>query len=267
MNKFTVCPNQIDSGNFDLQSYLDRIHFIGAVDSSVECISKIMQCQLFSVPFENLDVQAGKPISLAGDDIVDKIIGCDRGGYCYEVNGLFALTLQKIGIPYIFIAARPLITPFENPRTHMAIIATIEKEEYLVDLGFGGDGIRAPVKLSQPGSMSKQGSETFSLIKTADNEYLLKSLNNNEWRYLYSFNLHPQKWIDFKPANYFNSTHADSFFVQNLLVVLQNPLGKKILFRNSLKSIVNGLVKNYSIEESTYDKVLAKEFNLNQLQS
>ncbi|MGZ3752244.1 MAG: arylamine N-acetyltransferase family protein [Mucilaginibacter sp.] len=265
MNKFTVYPNQIDSGNFDLQSYLDRIHFIGAVDSSIECISKLMQCQLFSVPFENLDVQAGKPISLAGDDIVDKIIGRNRGGYCYEVNGLFALALQKLGIPYIFIAARPLITPFENPSTHMAIIATIEKEEYLVDLGFGGDGIRAPVKLSQLESVSKQGSETFSLMKTTDNEYLLKSLNNNEWRHLYSFNLHPQRWIDFKPANYFNSTHADSFFVQNLLVVLQNPLGKKILFRGSVKSVVNGLTENYSMEEIAYGEVLDREFNLKKI--
>jgi N-hydroxyarylamine O-acetyltransferase len=265
MNKFTVYPNQIDSGSFDLQSYLDRIHFIGAVDSSIECISKIMQCQLFSVPFENLDIQAAKPISLAGDDIVDKIIGRNRGGYCYEVNGLFALALQKIGIPYIFIAARPLITPFENPKTHLAIIATIEKEEYLVDLGFGGDGIRAPVKLSPFGSEAKQGSENFSLMKTADNEYLLKSLNNDEWRHLYSFNLHSQRWIDFKPANYFNSTHADSFFVQNLLVVLQNPVGKKILFRGSVKSIVNGETESYSFEENEYENILAGEFNLKEM--
>ncbi len=265
MNTFTVYPNQIDSNNFDLQSYLDRINFTGAVNSSIGCISKIMECQLFSVPFENLDVQAGKAISLAGNDIVDKIIGRNRGGYCYEVNGLFALALQKIGIPFIFIAARPLITPFENPRTHMAIIATVEEEEYLIDLGFGGDGIRVPVKLSQLESVSKQGSETFSLAKTGDNEYLLKSLNNNEWRHLYSFNLHPQRWIDFKPANYFNSSHTDSFFVQNLLVVLQNPAGKKILFRGAVKSIANGITENYSIEDIGYDEVLDKEFNLKKI--
>jgi len=77
--------------------------------------------------------------------------------------------------------------------------------------------------------------------------------------------LHPQRWIDFKPANYFNSTHADSFFVQNLLVVLQNPLEKKILFRGSVKSIVNGFVDNYSMEEIAYEEVLAREFNLKKI--
>ncbi|PSL50373.1 N-hydroxyarylamine O-acetyltransferase [Chitinophaga niastensis] len=265
MNAFTVYPNHIDSSNFELQSYLDRIHFIGDVHLNIGSISKMMQCQLFSIPFENLDVQDRKTISLVGDDIVDKIIGRKRGGYCYEVNGLFALALQKIGVPYIFVAARPLITPVENPRTHMAIIATIENEEYLIDLGFGGDGIREPLKLSSFESEEKQGSETFSLMKTADNEYLLKSLINNEWRHLYSFNLHPQRWIDFKPANYFNSTHADSFFVQNLLVVLQNPLGKKILFRGFIKSIANGKTESYSFEENEYDNILAMEFNLKRM--
>lgn len=262
MNDPTVYTSHINSSDFDLQCYLDRIHFAGDVSLSFDCISKIMQCQLFSVPFENLDVQARKTISLAGNDIVDKIIGRNRGGYCYEVNGLFALALQKIGVPYILIAARPLITPFENPRTHMAIVATIQAEEYLIDLGFGGDGIREPVKLPLIESVCEQGAETFGLVKTGGNEYLLKSMNNNEWRPLYSFDLLPQRWIDFKPANYFNSTHADSFFVQNLLVVLQNPLGKKILFRGTVKSIENGIAESYSIEDYELQDVLAREFGL-----
>jgi N-hydroxyarylamine O-acetyltransferase len=33
-----------------------------------------MRHQLFSVPFENLDVQAGKIVSLAPDDIADKVL-------------------------------------------------------------------------------------------------------------------------------------------------------------------------------------------------
>ncbi len=56
-----------------------------------------MRAQLFSVAFENLDVQAGKIVSLVPEQIVDKIIGQGRGGYCYEVNGLFAMALQALG--------------------------------------------------------------------------------------------------------------------------------------------------------------------------
>ncbi len=254
--------NHIYADNFVLQDYLNRIHFSGEVDLSLNGIKQLMQCQLFSVPFEDLDVQAGKPISLDGNDLVDKLVTRKRGGYCYEVNGLFGLALQKIGIEYIFVAARPMITPVENARTHMAIVAAIEDEQYLIDLGFGGNGIREPMKLSNIGSMVKQGPETFSLIQVDDGEYILKGIINDELKDLYSFNLAIQRWIDFKPANYYNSTHPDSFFVQNLVVVLQNPLGKKILFRDSFKSIENGKTESYNFEQSQYESILLREFQL-----
>ncbi|MDN3675619.1 arylamine N-acetyltransferase [Flavobacterium branchiarum] len=253
--------NQIDSDNFVLQDYLDRIHFVDDIKSNIESIAKLMQCQLFTVPFEDLDVQAGKTISLAGNDIVDKIINRNRGGYCYELNGLFAMALQKMSIPYRFIAARPLVNPIENPKTHMAIIVTVEGEDYLIDLGFGGNGIREPLKLNDTTAV-KQGTETFALAKTENGEYLLQTLLHNEWKDLYSFDLSLQKWIDFKPANHFNSTHPDSFFTQNLVVVLQNPLGKKILFKNTFKSIENGKAHGYTFEKEKLNDILATEFNL-----
>ncbi|MEA9413860.1 arylamine N-acetyltransferase family protein [Flavobacterium sp. PL02] len=256
--------NPIDSDNFVLQDYLDRIHFVGDVKSNIKSISKLMQCQLFSIPFEDLDVQAGKTISLAGNDIVDKLINRKRGGYCYELNGLFALVLQKMDISYRFVAARPLVNPGENPKTHMAIIVTLEGEEYLVDLGFGGNGIREPLKLNDT-TAAQQGTETFALAKAENGDYLLQTLLRDEWKNLYSFDLSHQDWIDFKPANHYNSTHPDSFFTQNLVVVLQNPLGKKILFRNTFKSIVNGETKSYTFEPEKLKDILATEFNLEKL--
>jgi N-hydroxyarylamine O-acetyltransferase len=254
-------PNQIDSDNFVLQDYLDRIHFVGDIKSNIKSIGKLMQCQLFSIPFEDLDVQAGKTISLAGNDIVDKLITRKRGGYCYEVNGLFALVLQKMDIPYRFVAARPLVTPVENPKTHIAIIVTVESEEYLIDLGFGGNGIREPLKLNDTTAV-QQGTETFALVKSENGSFILQTLLHNEWKDLYSFDLSHQEWIDFKPANHYNSTHPDSFFTQNLVVVLQNPLGKKILFKNSFKSIENGKAQSYTFEPEQLDGILATEFNL-----
>jgi N-hydroxyarylamine O-acetyltransferase len=253
--------NPIDSDNFVLQDYLDRIHFVGDVKSNIKSISKLMQCQLFSIPFEDLDIQAGKTISLAGNDIVDKLINRKRGGYCYELNGLFALVLQKMDISYRFVAARPLVNSGENPKTHMAIIVALEGEEYLVDLGFGGNGIREPLKLNDTTAV-QQGTETFALAKAENGDYLLQTLLRDEWKNLYSFDLSHQDWIDFKPANHYNSTHPDSFFTQNLVVVLQNPLGKKILFRNTFKSIENGETKSYTFEPEKLKNILATEFNL-----
>jgi len=253
---------KIEASSFDLQQYLKRINFQGEIKLNLEGIKKLMQSQIFSVPFENIDVQAGKAISLLGDDIVTQIVTKNRGGYCYQINGIFSLMLQEIGLPHYYIAVRPLVNPAPNTKTHLAIIATIENEEYLIDLGFGGNSIREPLKLSEIGTEIQHGSDTFTLVKTEEDEYLLQIQTGQEWTNLYSFDLTPQRWIDFKPANYFNYSHPESVFTQKLIVVLQNPLGKKILSKNSLKSVVNGIAEIITFEDDQLDTILETEFNL-----
>jgi N-hydroxyarylamine O-acetyltransferase len=254
--------NKIEAPSFDLQQYLDRIKYSGEIELNIEGITKLMRSQLFSVPFENIDVQAGKVISLNGDDIVDQIVNKNRGGYCYQINGLFSLALQEIGIPHYYVAARPMVNPGQNPKTHLGIIATIENEEYLIDLGFGGNSIRKPLKLSETETEVQHDSDTFTLVKTEENEFLLQILIGKEWSNLYSFGLTPQRWIDFKPANHYNYSHPDSVFVQNLIVVLQNPEGKKIVFKNAVKSVTNGETEIVSFEGDQLESILESEFNL-----
>ena len=253
---------KIEAESFNLQQYFDRIKFSGEIELNLEGITKLMRSQLFSVPFENIDVQAGKIISLHGDDIVNQIVNLNRGGYCYQINGLFSLALQEIGTPHFYVAARPMVNPGQNAKTHLGIIATIENENYLIDLGFGGNSIRKPLKLSDTGTEIQHDSDTFTLTKTEENEYLLQILIGKEWSNLYSFDLTPQRWIDFKPANYYNYSHPDSVFTQKLIVVLQNPLGKKILAKNSLKSVINGIAEMNSFEDDQLEDILKSEFNL-----
>lgn len=156
--------------NFVLQKYFDRIGFIGDATADIATITEIMRCQLFTVPFENLDVQAGKVVSLVPEEIVEKILNRNRGGYCYEVNGLFAMALQALGIPYQFVAARPMFYPVKRPKTHMAIVLKVNGEEWLCDLGFGSYGIRAPMRLNLIDVEVKQDFDTFVLSKTNDRE-------------------------------------------------------------------------------------------------
>lgn len=254
--------HKIEAPSFNLKHYLERIKFSGEIELNFEGIKKLMQSQLFSVPFENIDVQAGKTISLIGDDIVSQIVDKKRGGYCYQINGIFSLALQEIGLSHYYIAVRPLVNPGQNPKTHLAIIAKIENEEYLIDLGFGGNSIREPLKLSEIETEIQQGDDTFKLVKTEENEYLLQILIGKEWSNLYSFDLTPQRWIDFKPANHYNYSHPDSFFTQNLIVVLQNEAGKKILFKNAVKSVTNGATELISFENDQLENILESEFNL-----
>lgn len=247
--------------DFDLQRYLDRIGFSGPARADLDTLQRMMQAQLCSVPFENLDVQAGKIVSLEPAHIVEKIVERRRGGYCYEVNGLFSMALTVLGIPHTYVAARPMFYPVRRPKTHMAIIAEVGDEQYLCDLGFGSYGIRAPLPLDSAGGEVEQGSDRFRLSERGG-EYLLQAWVEGEWASQYGFDLHPQEWIDFMPANYLNSTHPEAVFVQKLLVVRFTPRGRVILFGDNLKIVEDGQVATRPVLPEERAALLREYFDL-----
>ncbi|HUX91310.1 MAG TPA: arylamine N-acetyltransferase [Gallionellaceae bacterium] len=253
----------MEADNFVLQNYFDRIAYHGDAKAGIATVAEIMRCQLFAVPFENLDVQAGKIVSLVPEEIVEKILNKNRGGYCYEVNGLFAMALHSLGIPYRFVAARPMFYPVRRPKTHMAIVLKVDGEEWLCDLGFGSYGIRAPIRLNMIEAEIKQDFDTFLLRKTSEREYLLQALVEGEWINQYAFDLSEQEWIDFTPANYLNSAHPDAIFVQKLLAVLHNPEGREILFGDVLTTVVRGRIQKQTIRPEDRELILRAKFRLN----
>ncbi len=253
--------------NFKLDQYLARIGFVGEAKADFATLSAIMRCQLFSVPFENMDVQAGKIVSIKPEDIVQKITQQRRGGYCYEVNGIFAMALQALGIAYQFVAARPMFYPTRRPRTHMVVVAELAGEKWLCDLGFGSYGIRAPINLADIAHGIHQDNDQFRLTVTAREhtdlpEYLLEALVEGEWAKQFAFDLAPQEWVDFEPANFMNSTNPHAIFVQKLLVVLHTPAGRNILFGNQLKIIAQDGIQKRVITHEERAQVLQELFGL-----
>jgi len=257
---------EMKADNFTLEKYFSRIAYHGNTNTDIATLTEIMRCQLFSVPFENLDVQAGKIVSLVPEDIVEKILLRKRGGYCYEVNGLFAMALQELGVPHTFAAARPMIYPVRRPKTHLVIIAEVDGEKWLFDLGFGSNSIRKPMRLDLLDIEVKQDAEMFMLTKTDVNKYLLKAFAEGQWTDQYEFDPYPQEWIDFVPANYLNSTHPDTIFVKKLLVVLHNPTGRNILIGDTLKSVINGVTTKQFVSSENRAAILAGTFGLTEPQ-
>lgn len=252
----------MQSNNFDLSTYFRRIDYTGPAAADTATLLAIMRHQLFSIPFENLDVQAGKIVSLLPEDIADKLLHQGRGGYCYEVNGLFAMALKALGITYRFVAARPMFYPARRPKTHMALIADVGGRQWLCDLGFGSYGIRAPVALDMLDADIEQDFDTFRLTRDAHGEYLLQAKVEGEWCNQYGFDLTPQQWIDFIPANYLNSTHPDAIFVQKLLIVQHRPEGRLILLGDMLKTITASGVEKQQLAEDDIPYVLKNRFAL-----
>lgn len=108
----TYTSNQIDK-------YLARISFptqdlpkIKPADAQNEVgmayLTQLQIYQLVNVPFENLALHYSDPvgISLNKDHLFDKIVKRRRGGYCMELNYLFATVLRTLGYEVISTGAR-----------------------------------------------------------------------------------------------------------------------------------------------------------------
>jgi N-hydroxyarylamine O-acetyltransferase len=251
--------------NFSLEAYFTRISWSAErqpLTVDITTLTLLMQQQLRHVPFENLDVQAGQIVSLEPTDIVRKILHHNRGGYCYEVNGLFAMLLTALDIPYQFVFCRPMFYPMRRPKTHMALIVTLPTGRYLCDLGFGSYGIRAPIALADVNLVQQQDHDQFRLISPEPGQYVLQAWLDGHFVSQYGFDLYPAEWIDFMPANYLNSTHPDTIFVQKLLVLMQHETGRKLLIGNEFKQQSAGELTVSTIAPQDIDELLWREFGL-----
>ncbi len=109
---------------------------------------------LLSVPFENLSIHWRgihwrEPIILGDEALFEKIVRRRRGGFCYELNGLFAALLRELGFSVKMLSAEVADAEgnFGPPFDHMALLVTLE-DRWLADVGFG-DSFREPLLLDE----------------------------------------------------------------------------------------------------------------------
>ena len=152
------------SPEIDLDAYLARIGLTSRPVADPDGLRALQVAHLHTVPFENLDILAGRPISLDVADIEAKVVGAHRGGFCYELNGLFAQLLAALGFRVSLLAAEvrsPESGEWGPPFDHLVLRVDLD-EPWLVDVGFG-DGCPEPLPL-RDGAEVRDGSErTFSL--------------------------------------------------------------------------------------------------------
>lgn len=247
----------------DRSAYLARIRYEGAVLPSAETLRALHLAHVLTVPFENLDVHLRRPISLDPADLFRKIVLSRRGGYCFELNGLFALLLEELGFVVRRLAARVLYgTEGVRPRSHQVLLVHLDGERWLVDVGFGGQGLREPL-LFVAGQEHRQGPDQFRLTTDERGEHVLECRLEEAWTNLYSFALDPWLPVDYQFANYYHSHAPESPFVQRLICTMPTLDGRKIFTEKLLK--VRGLdhtQKHHVTSEGECQQLLQEHFGL-----
>jgi N-hydroxyarylamine O-acetyltransferase len=127
-----------------LTAYLERIGVARPASLDAATLAALHRAHLMTVPFENLSIHLSEPISLDPGDLLDKIVTRRRGGFCYELNGAFALLLQALGADVTRVAARVHTgTGFGPPFDHLALVVRLAdgSEPWLADVGFGSHSV------------------------------------------------------------------------------------------------------------------------------
>jgi N-hydroxyarylamine O-acetyltransferase len=121
-------------------AYLDRVGVTAPAVSDAAGLRTLHRAHQLTVPFENLSIHLAEPISLDEPDLIGKIVHRRRGGFCYELNGAFALLLEALGAQVSRVAARVYgEAGLGPPLDHLALIVRPADGSgpWLADVGFG----------------------------------------------------------------------------------------------------------------------------------
>src|SRR6476620_10955856 len=100
---------------FDAAAYLDRIRYAGPTEPTAETLAALHRAHMLAVPFENLDIHLGVRNVLDPDHVFDKVVRRRRGGWCFELNVLFALLLEHLGYRVTRCAAAVVLSEPGTP--------------------------------------------------------------------------------------------------------------------------------------------------------
>ncbi|HLV15208.1 MAG TPA: arylamine N-acetyltransferase [Xanthomarina sp.] len=260
--KTKMTTTKMSDFKFNRQTYLKRINFNGNISVSFECLKSIHHAQHITIPFENFDICLGRSIHLDPESIFQKLVKQQRGGYCFELNGLLLLALKSFGFEARPLLGRVHLTGEPSGRSHQATLVTIEDKKWLVDAGFGAESPPVPIPLvyNKPVTFENQ---TYRLIASELFGYMLQNKQDETWKNLYSFDLSHVFDVDIKLGNHFTSTSPDSFFINARIAALPVKNGMLTVFNDRFKKLINGKEEiTWLKDDSSYLSILENEFGI-----
>ena len=194
------------------------------------------RAQFFTIPFENFDILLGREISLEPELLFDKLVKRPRGGYCFELNGLFLMALKAFGFDARPLLARVHLAGVPSGRGHQIALVSLQGRQWIADVGFGKQNLRAPLPLELDQPKTRDGS-TFRFRDAERFGTMLQYLAGGGWQDLYSFDLGHVYPADIAYGNYYTSTNPNSLFTFVRVAALPIGDGSITLFNNTLKTV------------------------------
>jgi N-hydroxyarylamine O-acetyltransferase len=215
-------------GKLDVDAYLSRIGYAGPTEPSEALLHALYRAHLSRVRFENLDIFLRGEVDVSLAAIQDKIVFRGRGGYCYEQAQLFGAVLERLGFGVERLLAR--VGPdggAARPRTHLTLRVRADQNVWLADPGFGSSP-PAPLSLRRYRSGAPQEVDGWIYEVTPDEEHgqavwKLREYQAGTWVTLHRWDDSKVQPVDVVLSNHYTSTHPDSWFTWQPMVVRRDP--------------------------------------------
>ena len=246
----------------DIKAYLNRIGIEKAGEPSLKFLTELQNRHFLFIPFEDLDIPDRSRIELDLDEIYNKIILSKRGGFCYELNGLFHWLLTSLGFRVDMLSARVFNSQkndFGPEYDHMTLLVHLDKD-YLADVGFG-DSFRRPIEI--PDGEAEDVSGQYKILKKVDNLFELLKKEENDFSKQYCFTTDPKSLEDYEEMCAFQQDSLSSHFRTRMICTIATETGRITLSNNSLTITENGIkTKTDFTDQNDFYLLLKKHFGI-----
>lgn len=204
-----------------LADYLNRIGYRGEIVPTYECLRGVHRAHAFAIPYENLDVQLGRPLDFDLERIFEKLVCCPRGGWCYETHILLEWALREIGFDVTIVVAGIHRHEIGDDvlGDHTALLVRLPDAVFLADLGLG-DGIRDPIPLTE--GVYEQEPLQFRLERLTDGYWRFYN-HSFAWPTCFDFKDEPADWKRISRHNQRQQNDPASVLVANLVCQIMRP--------------------------------------------
>ncbi|BBD09277.1 arylamine N-acetyltransferase family protein [Desulfovibrio ferrophilus] len=218
---------------FDTTAYLKRLHLSENISPTTKGLHTLQRAHFQHIPFENFDIQLGRGVNLEPAHLYDKLVRRPRGGYCFEVNGLFLMALHAFGFEARPLLARVHLSGEPSGRGHQLALVDVDGRRWLADVGFGKNNPRGPFLLERD-TVQEIGGKSIRLIDGGKFGTMLQAPVNGQWQNLYSFDMEYVCQADINYGNHYTSTHPSTFFTSARVAMKPFDGGMALLFNNRL---------------------------------
>lgn len=248
----------------NIERYLQRIEVAGQQPPDLTFLKTLHRQHLLHVPFENLDIHWGREILLDYVKLFNKLVHEKRGGFCYELNGLFYALLTQLDFPCYLVEARmPQPEGVLSPAfEHMCILVQVQSEVYLCDVGFG-KGPVYPLRITSA-DMQISFNQFYRIKKDGEGGWWLEESDNGlDFEKKYFFSPKRRGIVEFVDRCQYQQRNASSHFRKQKMITQLTPEGRKTLTEKML--IVNNRgqkQEHYLLNEDDFYIKLDEHFNI-----